>query len=343
MIDQNDDSNDEVPMDADGEDRVRMKIPRRLPGRRLDKYVHGRLPRMSRTMIARLIKQGEITVNGQPTKPSYEPNGGDLIEILVPPPVPINVIPEELPLEIVYEDEYLLAINKQIGIVVHPSGPAQRGTLANGLVHYSNALGNFDDPFRPGIVHRLDKNTSGILLVAKTDEAHWRLSLQFERRTLKKTYLAVVEGRPRFDEDIIEAPILPHPRIKNKFMAGQPGRDTESPAAKTASTQYKIAERFDGYSLMHLFPKTGRTHQLRVHMSCIGHPIVGDLMYGGKRISVHDIAGEGSEEPIFEYQALHAFRIEFDHPITEQRMQLEAPATEGLDKLVKLLREHRKP
>ncbi len=341
MTDENNIIDQPVPVENGDNDRVRITIRRRVNGRRLDKYLHDRLPRMSRTLIARLIKQGEITVNGKPAKPSYEPGDGDVVEVLVPPPEPINVIPEEIPLDIIYEDEYMLALNKQIGIVVHPSGPAQRGTLANGLVHYSNSLGKYDDPFRPGIVHRLDKNTSGVMLIAKTDEAHWRLSLQFERRTIQKTYLAVIEGRPRFDEDIIEAAILAHPRIKNKFIVDGLSGKPMSSAAKEAVTRYKIAEHFDGFSLMHLFPKTGRTHQLRVHMSFIGHPIVGDLMYGGRRISEHDLAGEGSEHPLFEFQALHAFRIEFDHPISEQRITLEAPRTEGMNQLIKLLQQHR--
>ena len=166
---------------------------RRLPGRRLDKYLHGRFPRLSRTLIQRLIREGVITVNRQPAKASYEPDGGDRIDLVIPPPEPYEVIPEPMALDILYEDDDLLAVNKPKGIIVHPSRGTQTGTLANGLAWYASSLSHGDDPFRPGIIHRLDKNTTGVLLVAKTDEAHWRISLQFERRTIREC-LARNEG-----------------------------------------------------------------------------------------------------------------------------------------------------
>ena len=325
-----------IPIDDDQAERVRLHIRRKLPGRRLDKYLHGRFPRLSRTAIQRLIKQGTITVNGAPTKPSYEMCGGDLVELVIPPPEPREVVPEEIPLEILYEDDYLLALNKPAGIICHPARGDQMGTLANGLVFYANELSHGEDPFRPGIVHRLDKNTTGIMLVAKTDEAHWRLALQFERRTVQKTYLALVHGDPQLDGDTIDAPIGVHPVVREKFAVMI--RENKIDVARSAVTYYEVAERYKGYALVKLFPKTGRTHQLRVHMSHIGHPIVGDTMYGGRVVSEFDLAGAGPVEPIFAHQALHAWKIQFRHPILEKPMELEAPLPAPFKKAVSILR-----
>lgn len=323
---------------AEGE-RVEIRIRRGAPARRLDKYLHGRYPHFSRTQIQKLIKQGDVTVNGEPSKASYDLRGGDVIALTVPSRAPIEIVPEDIPLNIVFEDEYLIAINKQAGIVCHPGHPAQTGTIVNALVHYSEHLSQCTDVYRPGIVHRLDKFTTGIMLVAKTDEAHWRLARQFEQRTVQKTYLAVVEGEMQLDGDTIDAPISVHPVVRERFaVLVERGKIN---IGRNAVTHYEVAERFRGYTLVRLFPKTGRTHQLRVHMSHIGHPIVGDTMYGGALISEMAIAGEGSDAPIFEYQALHAWRIEFVHPITEQPMTLEAEFHQPLRQLVQLLRRHR--
>jgi 23S rRNA pseudouridine1911/1915/1917 synthase len=325
-----------IPIDEDQAERVRLHIRRKLPGRRLDKYLHGRFPRLSRTAIQRLIKQGAITVNGEATKASHEMAGGDIIELVIPPPEPREVLPEDIPLEIVYEDEHILALNKPTGIICHPARGDQTGTLANALVFYANTLSHGDDPFRPGIVHRLDKNTTGIMLVAKTDEAHWRLSLQFERRTIQKTYLAIVHGNPHLDGDTIDAPIGVHPVVREKFAVMV--RENKIDLAKAAVTAYEIAERYENNALVKLYPKTGRTHQLRVHMSYIGHPIVGDTMYGGRPVSEFDIIGSGSVEPLFAFQALHAWRIRFKHPILETMTELEAPFPPPFRRAVELLR-----
>lgn len=328
-----------IPIDEDQAEHVRLSIRRRLPGRRLDKYLHGRFPRLSRTAIQRLIKQGAVTVNGAPTKPSYEMSDGDVIEMILPPPEPREVIPENLPLDIIYEDEHMLALNKAAGIICHPAHSAQTGTLVNALAHYASQLSHGEDPFRPGIVHRLDKNTTGIMLVAKTDEAHWRLALQFERRTTQKTYLAIVHGNPQLDADTIDAPIGIHPIVREKFAVMI--RENKINVAKNAVTHYEIAERYDGYALVKLMPKTGRTHQLRVHMSHIGHPIAGDTMYGGRVVSEFDLTGNGSVEPIFKHQALHAWRIAFRHPILEKPMELEAPFPPPFRHAVLMLRRTR--
>lgn len=332
-----------VPLgDEDDEtalERVRLRVRRRLPGRRLDKYLHGRFPRLSRTLIQRLIKQGEITINGQPTKASYEPGRGDIIELVIPPPEPLDVVPQDIPIEIIYEDDHLLAINKQPGIICHPSRSSQTGTLANALVYYANTLSKGEDPFRPGIVHRLDKNTTGVMLVAKNDEAHWRLALQFERRTVDKTYLGIVEGEPQLDADLIEAPLAAHPRIKDRYIV--PGLRERPELYKQAVTRYEVVERFRGFAVVYLHPKTGRTHQLRVHMSYIGHPMLGDTFYGGHLLSERDLAGAGSTEPLMAYQTLHALRIKFVHPILERPVTVEAPPPANILCVLDLLRRHR--
>ncbi len=325
-----------VPIDDDQAERVKLRIRRKLPGRRLDKYLHSRFPRLSRTTIQRLIKQGAITVNGEATKASYELSGGDIVDLVLPPPEPREVVPEDIPLDIVYEDEHMLALNKATGIICHPARGDQTGTIVNGLAFYANQLSHGEDPFRPGIVHRLDKNTTGIMLVAKTDEAHWRLSLQFERRTTQKTYLAIVQGDPHLDGDTIDAPIGVHPVVREKFAVMV--RENKIDIAKSAVTFYEVLERYGDFALVKLMPKTGRTHQLRVHMSYIKHPIVGDTMYGGRVISAWDLTGEGSIEPLFPHQALHAWKISFRHPIFEKPMELEAPIPPPFKRAVECLR-----
>ncbi|MFQ5805952.1 MAG: RluA family pseudouridine synthase [Phycisphaerae bacterium] len=328
-----------IPIDDTTAKRVRLRIRRKLPGRRLDKYLHGRFPRLSRTAIQRLIRQGAVTINGGPTKPSYEICGGDVIDLIIPDPEPPEVIPEDIPLDILYEDDHIIAINKDAGIICHPAHPEQTGTVVNALAFYASQLSHGADPFRPGIIHRLDRNTTGVMLVAKADEAHWRLALQFERRTVGKTYLAVVAGEMNLDGDTIDAPIGAHPVVREKFsvMIGENRVDI----AKKAVTYYEVAERFRGFTLVKLWPKTGRTHQLRVHMSFIGHPIVGDSMYGGPPVSERGITGEGSDAVLLPHQALHAWRIAFRHPITDQPMEVEAPFRPKFKKLMQLLRRAR--
>ena len=333
------------PIDLDSEQarHVTLHIRRRLPGRRLDKYLHARFPRLSRTTVQRLIKQGGISVNRRPAKPSYEPDAGDRIDLVIPPPEPYDIVPEPIPLDIVYEDDHLLAINKQKGIIVHPSHFTQTGTLANGLAYYASQLSHGEDPFRPGIVHRLDKNTTGIMVVAKTDEAHWRLALQFERRTVRKTYLGVVEGNPQLDTDVIKAPLAAHPTIKDRYIIPGAHPRVKAKLVKEAVTEYEVVERFRGYALLHLHPQTGRTHQLRIHMSYIGHPMAGDTFYGGHHVSELSLSGHGRYEPITSQQALHAYRIRFCHPISETTVELEAPPPPELARLMHLLRRHRRP
>lgn len=326
---------------------ARLKIRRRLPGRRLDKYLHGRFRRLSRTLIQRLIRQGSITVNGKPTKCSYEMETGDIIDLLIPPPEPYEVIPENIPLDVIHEDDYLLAINKQIGIICHPARATQTGTIANALAYYCRHLSHGEDPFRPGIVHRLDKNTTGVMIVAKTDEAHWKLALQFERRTTQKTYVAIVHGVIDRDEDVIDVPIGQHPKVHDRYvvtgLAERLGGRFEKALGKEAVTHYHVLERFDGFTYVELYPKTGRTHQLRVHLSHIGHAIVGDPFYGGRYVSRRTITGraEDSDEPFFKRQALHAHRLRVTHPIHETPLEIVAPLPADMQEVLDLIRANR--
>ncbi len=332
--------------DEEGLRRARIIIRRKLPGRRLDKYLHGRFRTVSRTIIQKLIKRGEILVNGRPTKNSYEMETGDVIDITFPPPEPYEVIPENIPLDVIYEDDFLLAINKPIGIIAHPANRSQTGTIANALAYYSSSLAKTDDPFRPGIVHRLDKNTTGVMIVAKTEEAHWRLALQFERRETQKVYLAVVHGRPELDEDVIDVPIGQHPTVHDRYVATgfaeRMGGRFEKKLFKQAVTRYRVTERFRHFSLAELFPKTGRTHQLRIHMSHIGHAIVADPFYGGRHVAMRQVTGlpTDSDEPYWKRQMLHAHRLIVKHPIHETPLEIEAPMPADMQELVDLLRKY---
>jgi 23S rRNA pseudouridine1911/1915/1917 synthase len=334
-------SKEEVLGEEDSAVEVRRhRVRRRVVGRRLDKYLHGRYPRISRTVIQRYIKQGLVTVNEMPTKASYEPIPGDLVAITLPPPPPTDIIPEDIPLDIVYEDQWVLAVNKPVGVVCHPAHATQTGTIANAAAFYAASLSQGDDPFRPGIVHRLDKNTSGVLIIAKTDEAHWRMALQFERRSMRKEYSAICEGEIELDGDIINKPLAPHPETTQRMIlpSASPPRQA---MFKEAVTEYRVVKRYQGFTAVNLFPKTGRTHQLRVHMSSLGNPIVGDTLYGGRQISELDLAGEGSSEPLITHQALHARRLRLIHPILEKPLEIEAPLPDRLREILDLLEKHR--
>lgn len=319
---------------------LRLRVRKRLPGRRLDKYLHGKYPRVSRTLIQKCIKEGNVTVNGMPTKASYEPSPGDQIEMVLPPPPPTEILAENIPLNILYEDDWLLIINKPAGIVCHPAFVGQTGTVANAVAFHAETLSRGEDPFRPGIVHRLDKNTTGVMLIAKNDEAHWRVSLQFERRTVRKEYVAICEGVVRLDGDIINKPLAPHPETTQRMIlpVSSPPRQA---MFKEAITEYRVRKRFRGYSLVDLYPKTGRTHQLRVHMASIGHPIVGDSIYGGRPVSERSLTGAGSDEILIGHQALHAQRLRLMHPIREMALDIEAPLPTNMVSILDLLEKHR--
>lgn len=265
-------------------------------GARIDKWVSERDCGISRSMLQKLISEQKITVNGKFAAKSYLVKEGDVIEIEVPEPVELDVIPENIPIEIVYQDEYLLVVNKQKGMVVHPAAGNYSGTLVNALLyHCKGQLSSINGVIRPGIVHRIDKNTSGLLIVAKTDKAHVGLAEQIKAHTFTREYHAVVCGRLKSPTGIIEAPIGRHPVDRKKMCVTEKN-------SKEAKTEYTVLEEFNNYSYVKLKLFTGRTHQIRVHMAYIGHPVFGDDVYG-------------KPSKYCEGQCLHAKKIGFVHPI----------------------------
>jgi len=334
----------EVASEEEGPQRVAWTVRHDLK-KRMDLYLRDRFPDFSRTALQKLVQEGAVTINGRKAKSSTTLHTGDRIEVTLPPRAPDEILPENIPLEIIYEDDQFLAINKQPSLIVHPARGHWSGTLINGLVYYAqqtnSQLSVGSDPWRPGIIHRLDRDTTGIILIAKTDEAHWRIAGQFERRTTQKTYLAIVHGVPEFDSDLIDAPLAVHPRMRELYAV-------RPEVGKPAQTVYKVLERFDGFALLELQPKTGRTHQLRVHCAHIGHPIVGDVMYGGRAVSLWDLArGALPDTPenrtsLINRQALHAWRIQFVHPKLFHRVALEAPLYQDIKTLFGALQKYRK-
>ena len=311
---------------------------------RLDIYIHKRLPDYSRTLVQKLIKEGRVTVNGHPTKPAYEINLGDVIEVEVPKLIQPQVVARDIPLSIVHEDDHLVAINKPPDFVVHPAAGHWDDTLVNALLHHCGTLPDTDDVYKPGLVHRIDKDTSGVILAAKTAKAHAAMTKQFQDRTVEKEYLAIVEGEMAFDEDVIDKNMDRHPKDFERMAVVKKGK------GKTATSFYRVLERFRGYTLVLVAPKTGRTHQIRVHLGSIGHPCVSDAAYGtGKPVYLRDLAGEGAEDPrvadphrpILARQALHAFGISFIHPGTGGPVRYEAPLADDMALMVEVLRTHR--
>ncbi len=321
---------------------LKLHVGHSIKERRLDKYLHGRLSDLSRSMIQTAIREGTVKVNDKIAKQSQKLNPGDIIEMTLPEKPSKDIMPEDIPLNIIYEDSELIILNKQPGMIVHPARGNTHGTLVNALVFYSNksegtTLSSGLGEFRPGIVHRLDKNTTGVMVVTKNDIAQWKIAKQFERRQVKKTYLAIVHGTPELNADRINAPLGIHPRAREKY-AIRPEK------GKEAITFYEVVESFRGFSLLKLTPKTGRTHQIRVHLSYIKHPIVADDMYGGKLIYQWQLkdAEQTTEDPVIDRVALHAHTLSFKHPKTEDMVKFEAPMPDDMKNLLDLLRKYRK-
>lgn len=311
--------------------------------KRLDKYLQDRIPFMSRTQLQRLIAEQAVTVNDRQPKASTNLRVDDVVTVVVPPPPTKDIPAEEIPLQILYEDESLIVVNKRAQLIVHPARGNKRGTLINALVwhfkhHSAGSLSTVGtDDARPGVVHRLDRSTTGVIIVAKTDIAHWRLARQFENRTTDKRYLAVVHGRVEPVADIVDLPIGKHP-IHRELMAVR-----YDEAAKESQTLYRVREQFEDFALVELELHTGRTHQIRVHLSHLGWPIVGDEPYGGRLVTESDIArGSGGVEPILTRQALHATSLALRHPVTAAPMEFIAPLWPDMFRLVELLRTHRR-
>jgi len=314
-----------------------IQVGRAIKDRRIDKYLQGRFSNFSRVMLQNMIKSGDVTVNGKTVKSSFKLSGGELISLRFPEPPSKEITPEEIPLDIIYEDDDIIILNKQANILVHPARGNTHGTLVNGLAFYSDNLSSGLGEFRPGIVHRLDKNTTGVMVVTKNDVAQWKIAKQFENRLTQKGYLAIVHGVPELTADRIKAPLGIHPKNRVKYAI-------RPETGKEAITFYEVLEEFRGFSLLKLAPKTGRTHQIRVHLSYIKHPIVADDMYGGKLVypwQLRDLA-PAVEEPIINRCALHAWTLEFRHPTTEKMVKFEAPLPDDFQNLLDSLRKYRK-
>jgi len=288
-------------------------------------------------MLQKQISTGSVKVNGKTVKPSFKLSPGDKIDLTLPTPASKDILPEDIPLNIIYEDDDIIVLNKQPDIIVHPARGNTHGTLVNALTFYSDKLSSGLGEFRPGIVHRLDKDTTGVMVVTKNDIAQWKIAKQFENRQIKKNYLAIVHGTPELTADRINAPLGTHPRVREKYAI-------RPEIGKDSITFYEVLEAFLGFSLIKLSPKTGRTHQIRVHLSYIKHPIVADDMYGGKLVYPWQLAdGEPTvQEPVINRVALHAWTLEFNHPTTKKLVKFEAPLPKDMLNLLEMLRKYRK-
>lgn len=297
--------------------------------KRLDHFLANRDPDFSRTILQRLILNGHITVNGHSVKPSHKIKPGDRILLTVPRPEPLDIQPEPIPLEILYEDDALLVLNKQAGLVVHPAPGHWAGTLVNALLYHlqteEGSLSNIGGKERPGLVHRLDKDTTGVMVIAKHDQAHANLAAQFKRHSISRVYEALVWGVPKPHEGRIELSIGRDTKERKKFSA-------RTARPKASATVYRVTERFATMaSTVELFPQTGRTHQLRVHLSAIGCPILGDPTYGGKRVSsVDDIR--------IPRVMLHAKILGFVHPTTQEEISFSAPVPADMKEIIHQIR-----
>lgn len=286
---------------------------------RIDKALNDRLADYSRSQIQQWIKEQCVSIDGKAVKANYKVSAGDKILIEIPAPEELDLVPENLDLEIVYEDEDVVVINKPQGMVVHPSAGHPNGTLVNGLLYQIKNLSTINDVVRPGIVHRIDKDTSGLLMVAKNDRAHESLAKQLKDKTSLRKYVALVHGEIPHEKGRIEAPIV-RSKVNRKMQSVIEG-------GKLAVTHFEVLQRFEGYTLIELQLETGRTHQIRVHMQYIGYPVAGDPLYGPKKT----LKGNG--------QFLHAKLLGFEHPTTGEMMVFEAPLPEIFKKTLKQLKE----
>jgi 23S rRNA pseudouridine1911/1915/1917 synthase len=312
-------------------------------GMRLDLYIACNYQEYSRSAIQEAIKAGTIQVNNQNAKASYKVRPNDKLHIHLPEPHTDGATPENIPLDIIYEDEYLAIVNKPPYMVVHPARGNWSGTLANAISFYFSELSQANGAHRPGIVHRLDRDTSGVILIAKDERAHRELAMAFESRKVFKEYATLTYGELNRDSDYIEARIKHHPNDRTKMTVTQ---DQDDPRAKDACTYYEVVERFRGFSFVRVQPRTGRTHQIRVHLASIGCPVIADKQYGGRstfnRSDVIPGLMPSEDFVILDRQALHAYRLRFQHPMTQRWLEFEAPLPQDILRVLQELRTHRK-
>ena len=306
---------------------------------RLDRFLAQRWAAHSRATYQKLIRDGRVLVNDEPvTKPSAAVHRGDHVFVTLYKRRPLGIIPEPIPIAVLYEDEDLIAVDKVPGILVHPARGNPHGTLVNAVAYHAEHLSKVGGPWRPGVVHRLDRDTSGVILFAKNDTAHMRLARQWEDRTVEKEYLAVVEGVPDLDADVIEQPLGKDRHVREKYAVRHDGK------GRHASSYYEVVEAFDGFALVRVHPKTGRTHQIRVHMAHIGHRVVADRQYGSRdRVMLQELARGRADhdETVLARQALHAASLTLRHPRTGKELHLAAPLPADMARLLEALRRWR--
>jgi len=305
--------------------------------KRLDSFIADQIPCCSRKLAASLIRKGLIRVSDSVKKPGYRIRAGDIIEGVIPEPETTSFQPEPVELDILFEDEHIIILNKAPGVVVHPAPGHYTGTIVNGLLYHCPDLEGIGGEIRPGIVHRLDKDTTGVLAVAKNYAAHFHLSAQFKSRNIKKNYLAVVYGDFKEGSGVINLPIGRHPGDRKRMSV-------HSRKTRGAETHWKIRERFEGITLLELEIKTGRTHQIRVHCTAIQHPIVGDPVYGSRRAAqrIRLLKDRGVLIKNISRQMLHAWRLSIRHPATDQEISFEAPLPEDMAELIRNLKEFKR-
>ena len=316
---------------------VELRIRPVHGGRRLDSFLAARFTDRSRAFFQRLIRAGHVTVNGRVVKPSTDIARGDIVRMELPPPPKREILPEDIPLEVLYEDDLLVVINKSAGMIVHPARGNWGGTLVNALAFHFEQLSGINGPERPGIVHRLDRDTTGVIVVAKSDVAHAQVARQWENRRVRKEYLAIVEGTPQCDADLINRPIGRHPKVREKMAVNLTG------GGKEAVTEYQVTERFPGFAAVTAKPRTGRTHQIRVHLASVGLKILADSMYSSRsQFTLADVTGraEDAGTVLLRRQALHARRLGLWHPVTGKPMEFEAPIPEDMQRTLDALRRH---
>jgi len=306
-------------------------------GSRLDAFLATTFPLYSRVRLRAAINASGVLVNGARTKAAYRLQTGQRVTVSLPGLPREGPAAEPIPLDILYEDEHIVAINKPPDMVVHPAKGHWSGTLTSALAHHFAELSRIGGPTRPGIVHRLDRETSGVIVVAKTDRAHLELAAQFESRATEKEYTAITVGVPDRDRDVIEQPIGMHPYHREKMAIR-----AQHPTSRDARTVYEVIERFRGFAVLKLLPKTGRTHQIRVHLAHLGFPVLCDRLYGGRaQITLGELSGGEEPELVLDRQALHARRLSLRHPINGTPIEFVAPLPDDMATALEALRRHR--
>jgi 23S rRNA pseudouridine1911/1915/1917 synthase len=328
-----------MPADELSHEPIELVVPEEHAGARLDVFLAQRFPIYSRVHLRKVINAAGVKVEGKRTKAAHRLTAGDHVSIVLPELPRQAPTPENIPLDVLYEDEQMAVVNKPPGMVVHPARGHWSGTLTAALAFHFASLSTAGGQSRPGIVHRLDRDTSGAMVVAKTDRAHLLLAAQFEQRTTEKEYFAIVVGTPNWTRDVVDLPIGPHPYHREKMAIRR-----DHPDSREAQTYYEVVERFDGFAVVKALPKTGRTHQIRLHLGHIGCPVLCDRLYGGRsQITRGEIRRDPhNSEILLERQALHARRLKIASPATGEPLEFIAPIPADLERVLEELRAHRR-